>query len=328
MKMRIVLFVSLLFAATLQATDLEVQYDRPGSSSSESSGIAGTNRTDQAIDKRLYESAINMHNSASKLDKKASRYRMIGYALLPASGAGYYWLRKSRKYKKEARKMRSAANQLIGTSAEINDAGGKVDIDGEQAENSDWMNVNDLPDNAQSEIPSDIVDNEGNFSENDFLDYLEKEEGVSVEEDADDLVVTHNGETIDKSDEMALTTQAMSNLTEEQKRAILSLNEQDSEQKKFEEKPGKMSIAQPQSKPVNQNQLFQQFVNNENRKRQQRRPTATAKGKVVLYNGEPIGHKFDNLFEMIHRAYDKATEDGLFYPPNTRLNPDGTPRTK
>ena len=65
-------------------------------------------------------------------------------------------------------------------------------------------------------------------------------------------------------------------------------------------------------------------MRNKNR-RKQRTPSATAAGKVSTYNGGPIGHRMDNLFEMIHRAYDKYTEMGYFYPPGTRLGPDGLP---
>lgn len=54
-------------------------------------------------------------------------------------------------------------------------------------------------------------------------------------------------------------------------------------------------------------------------------PSAVAAGKVSTYNGGPIGHKMDNIFDMIHRAYDKYTEMGYFYPPGTRLGPDGLP---
>ena len=65
-------------------------------------------------------------------------------------------------------------------------------------------------------------------------------------------------------------------------------------------------------------------MRNKNR-RKQRNPSATAAGKVSTYNGGPIGHRMDNLFDMIHRAYDKYTEMGYFYPPGTRLGPDGLP---
>lgn len=65
-------------------------------------------------------------------------------------------------------------------------------------------------------------------------------------------------------------------------------------------------------------------MRNKNRGKQ-RMPSATAAGKVSTYNGGPIGHRMDNLFDMIHRAYDKYTEMGYFYPPGTRLGPDGLP---
>lgn len=65
-------------------------------------------------------------------------------------------------------------------------------------------------------------------------------------------------------------------------------------------------------------------MRNRNRKGK-RNPSSVAAGKVSNYNGGPIGHKMDNLFDMIHRAYDKYTEMGYFYPPGTRLGPDGLP---
>lgn len=308
-------------------------YDRPSPYDSSNAknletntgvNLKEANRQGKAIDVELRNTAFDLARKSGKLREKASYYQKLGWALIGAGGSGAYFFWKARQFRKDARSTKQVAKNLFDKADQIND----VDDDEFNAllpEDSNYIDPNtDIPDNV--DYPDALVGDNGKISDKDFQEYLENEYGIKVEENGDEVIVTENGVQYDSSNEPQLTPQALALLSEEdQRRLSRGISEEEGEESKVTQQT---QMARPQTvseKSNRQDEIYRAYLAKQKNSKP-RKPTATAAGKVVLYNGEPIGHKYDNLFDMIHRAYEKATDEGLFYPPNTRLNPDGTPR--
>lgn len=307
-------------------------YDRPSAYDQSKSDQINTNTGNKIkgsyspgrdpIDKQLRESAFNLSNKAGRLKEKARYYQRLGWA---TAGGGGYFFWKARQYRKEASKTKKAARELLEHANKINDIddGSYDDI---FSEDSTWIDAStDIPSNI--EIPPTLITENGKISDEDFLNYLKDEHGIDIQDDGEDVTLTENGVLYDSDNPPVLSEEAYALLSDKDKKFI---NQGVSEEEGKESKVAKQQIVTPAktmkaATPDEKNKLYRAFLAKQ-KNQKPRRPAATAAGKVVLYNGEPIGHKFDNLFDMIHRAYEKATDEGLFYPPNTRLNPDGTPR--
>lgn len=287
--------------------------------------IDKTNRQGEAIDVQLRDSAIDLSKKSVKLKEKARYYQKLGWATISAGGSGAYFFWKARNYRKESSKTKKIAKELFDQADKINDVADDK-FNAYFPEGSDGMDPNtDVPNSV--EVPDSLIGDNGKISDKDFLAHIKNAHGVFIDENPDGVTITENGVVYDANNQPKLTPQVLAMLSEEDKKLIgQGIAEQKSQEQKVAE-TAKTPVSTPQVKGTNkQEQLYRDFLAKQKKSKELRKPAATAAGKVVLYNGEPIGHKYDNLFDMIHRAYEKATEEGLFYPPNTRLNPDGTPR--